>query len=215
LLCLFGGRERGGALFVSASPAPFFAALAPEHCYRALTMTEPMWIAAAAAFVAGAVLSFIIARVTAKKPESLPPPSPQLPAAPPQPTQAAQQAPALFMLSMLQREGRLIDFLQEDIAGYSDEQVGAAARVVHEGCRKVVRQYLSLEPVLNDSEGASVQVPAGFDAQRIRLTGNVAGAPPFKGSLKHHGWAAREVSLPPPPEAMDPKILAPAEVELP
>jgi hypothetical protein len=116
---------------------------------------------------------------------------------------------------MLQREGRLIDFLQEDVAGFSDEQVGAAARVVHDGCRKVVRQYLALEPVLKDSEGASVQVPAGFDAQRIRLTGNVAGQPPFKGSLKHHGWAAREVSLPLPPAAMDPKILAPAEVELP
>jgi hypothetical protein len=178
-------------------------------------MTEPMWMAAAA-FVVGAVLSFIIARATAKKPEQLPAPSAPaaLPAAAPAPV-VDTTAPALFMLSMLQRDGRLIDFVQEDIAGYSDEQVGAAARVVHEGCRKLVRQYLSLEPVLKDSEGASVQVPAGFDAQRIRLTGNVAGAPPFKGSLKHHGWAAREVSLPPPPAAMDPKILAPAEVELP
>jgi hypothetical protein len=175
----------------------------------------------AAAFVVGAVLAFIIARATAKKPEAaaaLPAPKTEavaaLPAAPPPPA-GEPQAPALFLLSMLQREGRLIDFLQEDVAGFSDEQVGAAARVVHDGCRKVVRQYLALEPVLKDSEGASVQVPAGFDAQRIRLTGNVAGQPPFKGSLKHHGWAAREVSLPLPPAAMDPKILAPAEVELP
>jgi hypothetical protein len=175
-----------------------------------------MWITAAA-FVAGAVLAFIIARATVKRPPSaaatLPAPKAELPAPPP--PAGEPQAPALFLLSILQREGRLIDFLQEDVAGFSDEQVGAAARVVHEGCRKVVRQYLSLEPVLKDSEGASVQVPAGFDAQRIRLTGNVAGAPPFKGSLKHHGWAAREVSLPAPPAAMDPKILAPAEVELP
>jgi hypothetical protein len=177
-------------------------------------MTEPVWIAVA--FAAGAVLAFIIARATAKKPEAaatLPAPKAELPA--PAAPAGEPQAPALFLLSMLQREGRLIDFLQEDVAGFSDEQVGAAARVVHDGCRKVVRQYLALEPVLKDSEGASVQVPAGFDAQRIRLTGNVAGQPPFKGSLKHHGWAAREVSLPPPPAAMDPKILAPAEVELP
>jgi hypothetical protein len=180
-------------------------------------MTDPVWMAVA--FAAGAVLAFIIARATAKKPEAaapppLPAPKAELPAAAPAPA-VDLTAPALYLLSILQREGRLIDFLQEDVAGYSDEQVGAAARVVHDGCRKVVRQYLSLEPVLKDSEGASVQVPAGFDAQRIRLTGNVAGAPPFKGSLKHHGWAAREVSLPPPPAAMDPKILAPAEVELP
>jgi hypothetical protein len=178
-------------------------------------MTEPVWIAVA--FAAGAVLAFIIARATASRPAAaaapLPAPKPELAA--PRAAKTEPQAPALFLLSMLQREGRLIDFLQEDVASYSDEQVGAAARVVHDGCRKVVRQYLALEPVLNDSEGAAVQVPVGFDAQRIRLTGNIAGSPPFKGSLKHHGWAAREVSLPLPPEALDPKILAPAEVELP
>ncbi|MBI3185078.1 MAG: DUF2760 domain-containing protein [Myxococcales bacterium] len=144
--------------------------------------------------------------------------APELPpAAKPQEEVPPEKAHAsgLFLLSMLQREGRLIDFLQEEIAGYSDAEVGAAARVVHEGCRKVVGQYLAIEPVLPEAEGASVTVAAGFDAQRIRLTGNVAGQPPFKGSLKHHGWAAREVKLPPPPAAIDPKILAPAEVELP
>lgn len=133
--------------------------------------------------------------------------------APPAPERA--HASGLFVLGLLQREGRLVDFLQEDVAGFSDAEVGAAARVVHEGCRKVLRQYVSLEPVLPQSEGAPVEVPVGFDAQRIRLTGNVAGAPPFKGSLKHHGWTASSVSLPAPPEALDPRILAPAEVELP
>jgi hypothetical protein len=133
---------------------------------------------------------------------------------------AAEQPPeqvhasSLFLLSMLQREGRLIDFLQEEVASFSDAEVGAAARVVHEGCRKVVRQYLSLEPVVKDTEGASVSVPLGFDAQRIRLTGNVAGHPPFTGALRHHGWATSVVRLPAVPTAIDPKILAPAEVEL-
>jgi hypothetical protein len=141
-------------------------------------------------------------------------PEPVVPATPPPPQPEKTHASGLFLLSMLQREGRLIDFLQEEIGSYTDGEVGAAARVVHEGCRKVVRQYLPLEPVLKDSEGASVSVPQGFDAQRIRLTGNVAGHPPFKGSLKHHGWAASEIRLPEVPTAIDPKIIAPAEVEL-
>jgi hypothetical protein len=69
--------------------------------------------------------------------------------------------------------------------------------------------------VLAQAEGDAVDVPAGFDAARIRLTGNVAGNPPFKGALKHHGWAAKDVKLPVPSQTIDPKILAPAEVELP
>ncbi len=130
----------------------------------------------------------------------------------PDPTQVHRSA--LFLLSMLQREGRLLDFLEEDVAAHSDAEVGAAARVVHEGCRRLVRQYLPLAPVMTEPEGASVTVPAGFDAQRIRLTGNVAGQGPFSGSLRHHGWVATAVQLPEPPGALDPKVLAPAEVEL-
>lgn len=123
-------------------------------------------------------------------------------------------ASGLLVLSMLQREGRFIDFLQEDVASYSDADVGAAARVVHAGCRKVLDQSLTLESILKDSEGAAVTVPAAFDAQRIRVTGNVAGQPPFRGTLKHHGWATTAVRLPSTAESLDPRILAPAEVEL-
>lgn len=123
-------------------------------------------------------------------------------------------ASGLFMLSLLQREGRLIDFLQEDVTSFSDADVGAAARVVHAGCRKVLTEHLALEPVLKDSEGASVMVPGGFDAQRIRLTGNVTGQPPFRGTLKHHGWVTTNVRLPVVSDAMDPRVVAPAEVEL-
>jgi len=136
---------------------------------------------------------------------------------PPPPDRQAQEkihASGLFLLSMLQREGRLIDFLQEEVASHPDADVGAAARVVHGGCRKVLREYLSLQPVLSEPEGTQVTVPQGFDANRIRLTGNVAGQPPFRGSLRHHGWAAQEIRLPPPPAALDLKVIAPAEVEL-
>jgi hypothetical protein len=123
-------------------------------------------------------------------------------------------ASALFVLSALQREGRLIDFLQEDIAGAKDADVGAAARVVHEGCRKVLNQYLALEPVLTESEGTQVTVPTGFDAERIRLTGNISGKPPFAGALRHHGWVTRQVRFPSLSQGLDPRVLAPAEVEL-
>ena len=181
-------------------------------------MLEPLYLYAAGAFVAGFIIAAVIFRARrAPAADALPAPEPVKPAleakAPEKPE--TTHASGLFVLGMLQREGRFIDFLQEDIAGYSDEQVGAASRVVHEGCRKVVRQYLSIEPVLAQAEGATVDVPAGFDASRIRLTGNVAGNPPFKGALKHHGWAAKDVKLPTPSQAIDPKILAPAEVELP
>ena len=123
-------------------------------------------------------------------------------------------ASGLFVLAMLQREGRLLDFLQEDMGAFADAEIGAAARVVHAGCRKVLAQCLTLEPVLKDAEGAAITVPAGFDANRIRLTGNIAGQPPFRGALKHHGWATTSVRFPTSSDALDPKVLAPAEVEL-
>jgi len=145
------------------------------------------------------------------------PSSPPPPGAKPKPVELPPerlQASGLAVLSLLQREGRLIDFLQEDMAAFSDAEIGAAARVVHAGCRKVFSEYFTLEPALKDAEGATIKVPAGFDAQRIRLTGNIAGPPPFRGTLKHHGWVASAVRLPVVSEALDPRVLAAAEVEL-
>jgi hypothetical protein len=124
-------------------------------------------------------------------------------------------ASGLFVLAALQREGRLIDFLQQDVASFSDEDVGAAARVVHTGCNRVLKQYFEFEPAVDVSEGSTMAVPPGFDAQRIRLAGNVTGQPPFKGTLKHHGWVVSQIRLPVLTEALDPKVVAPAEVELP
>ena len=125
-----------------------------------------------------------------------------------------KHASGLYVLSLLQREGRLIDFLQEDVTSFSNADVGAAARVVHSGCRKVLNQYLPLDAILKEAEGATVNVPAGFDARRIRLTGNVAGQPPFRGALKHHGWIASAVRFPAVSDALDPRVIAPAEIEL-
>ncbi|MFO0598602.1 MAG: DUF2760 domain-containing protein [Myxococcaceae bacterium] len=150
--------------------------------------------------------------------KALPPPVPPAPPAPPPPpklTAEQQHAAALFLLQLFQREGRFLDFLQEDITGFADADVGAAARLVHEGCKKVVTQYVPIGPVVTQSEGAAMDVPQGFDANRFRLTGNVAGAGPWKGSLKHHGWVATKITLPDVPTTVDVKVLAPAEVELP
>jgi hypothetical protein len=123
-------------------------------------------------------------------------------------------ASGLLVLSLLQREGRLLDFLQENVTGFSDADVGVAARMVHSGCKKVLTEYFTVEPALKDAEGATVTLPAGFDAGRIRVTGNVAGQPPYRGTLKHHGWFASAVRLPDVSENLDPRVLTPAEVEL-
>ena len=142
---------------------------------------------------------------------------PSQPQAGPKPVELPPErlhASGLAVLSLLQREGRLIDFLKEDLAAFSDAEIGASARVVHAGCRKVLSEYFAIEPALKDAEGVTIKVPAGFDAQRIRLTGNIAGQPPFRGTLKHHGWVATAVRLPTVSEALDPRVLAAAEVEL-
>jgi hypothetical protein len=140
------------------------------------------------------------------KQETLPGPTPSSP--------RILHASGLFVLSLLQREGRLLDFVEEDITTASDANVGAAARIVHAGCRKVLDLYVPLQPVLEAAEGSVVTVPQGFDANRIRLVGRVAGSPPFSGSLKHHGWRTQDVRLPEVPDALDTTVLAPAEVEL-
>lgn len=139
----------------------------------------------------------------------------------PQPETIAQaplrdQSPdaALQLLGLLQGEARFIDFVQENVAGFSDAEVGAAARVVHEGCRKVLRQHFELEPVRSEPESSRITLPKGFDAAAVRLTGNIVGQAPFTGTLVHKGWRVRKVKLPKITEGHDTQIVAAAEVEL-
>jgi hypothetical protein len=122
---------------------------------------------------------------------------------------------ALRVLALLQREGRLLDFLLEDIGAYGNDQVGAAVRDIHKNANKAIREHLVLEPVLRDKEGSTVEVPPGFDPSAIRLTGNVTGQPPFRGTLQHHGWRVKELKVAAPPVGQDEFVLQPAEVELP
>ncbi|WP_028207378.1 DUF2760 domain-containing protein [Paraburkholderia nodosa] len=138
------------------------------------------------------------------------------PAPAPAPTVIKEATPdaALQLLGLLQRNARFVDFVEEDIAGYADADIGAAARIVHEGCRATLRDHFAIRPVRSESEGSRVTLPAGFDAAAVRLTGNVVGEAPFSGSLTHRGWRVEEVKLPQLVKTHDARIIAPAEVEL-
>ncbi|KVP66045.1 DUF2760 domain-containing protein [Burkholderia ubonensis] len=127
--------------------------------------------------------------------------------------EASPQA-ALQLLGLLQRDARFIDFVEEDIAGYADADIGAAARLVHDGCRAALREHFTIVPVRDEAEGSRVTLPAGFDATAVRVTGNVVGAAPFSGTVSHRGWRVSDVRLPKLTGSHDASVIAPAEVEL-
>ncbi len=138
-------------------------------------------------------------------------------AAAPPPPDASRPSPqpAIQLLSILQREGRLIDFLQEDLGVYDDAQIGAAVRSVHRGCKEALSEYVELKPIFAQTEGEQVSVPSNFDPKSIRLIGNVSGNPPFRGTLRHRGWKAARVRLPQVAvERTADWVLAPAEIEI-
>lgn len=114
----------------------------------------------------------------------------------PEPAKAPRRSEALTLLAALQREARLVDFIQEPITEYSDAQIGAAVRDIHRDCAALLARVFAVRPLLTDSEGATIDVPAGFDAARYSLTGNVSGQPPYRGTLAHHGWQATRCELP-------------------
>lgn len=121
---------------------------------------------------------------------------------------------ALRLLATLQEEARLIDFVREDIDGYSDADVGSAARGIHAALRKALDERVVVEPILPGEDGDRVAVPADFEPALIRVTGKLAGGPPYDGVLRHGGWRVRDVRLPAPSPGSDPRILLPAEVEV-
>lgn len=126
---------------------------------------------------------------------------------------------ALQLLGILQRDARLVDFLMEDIAPYSDDQVGSAVRNVHEQSRESLRKYLTLAPVIDGVEGTFTKPEAAGAVARganaIKFIGNLpAQGKPQGGLLRHKGWRVDSVNLP----AVNPKqnvsIVAPAELEV-
>jgi len=162
----------------------------------------------------GVVLTFILWLLVVYKvsepAQKVPVETPPLPVSEPQQSSGG----AVQILAALQREGRLIDFLQEDLNAYEDGQIGAAVRSIHAGCREVLKEHMEIKPVFEEKEGSTVTIPTGFDPRAIRLTGNVTGNPPFRGALRHRGWKVERIRLPQSQEQKGAWILAPAEVEM-
>lgn len=139
-------------------------------------------------------------------------------AAQPPPPPAANQAEAeiVTFIAILQEKGRFVDFVMDDITSYNDQQVGAAARVVHAGCRAALREHLDIRPVREEAEGSQVEIHPGYAADEYRLVGKIGGQAPFSGTLIHRGWRAESVKLPRVLKVQGDRLptVAPAEVEL-
>jgi hypothetical protein len=120
----------------------------------------------------------------------------------------------LHTLSVLQRDGRLLDFFDEDLGRYEDAQIGAAVRSIQEDCKRAVKKYIDPRPVMEAGEGDSVTIPPGFDMDAITLVGHVAGDPPFEGIVKHPGWKAGKKEIPKLSDIQDPTIITPAEIQV-
>jgi len=120
----------------------------------------------------------------------------------------------LHSLSVLQRDGKLLDFFDEDLSLYDDEQIGAAVRSVQEDCKKAIKKYINLKPVMDSEEGEKVRVEPEFDIDSIKLIGRVSGEPPFEGILKHRGWKAGKKEIPKLSDIQDSTIISPAEIEI-
>ncbi len=127
---------------------------------------------------------------------------------------ASGRSAAITLLATLQREARLVDLVMEPLEEYTDEQIGAAARDVLKKCRQVLDRTLALQPVIAQSEGATVPIDDDYDVGRIRLVGSLDEQPPASGTLVHPGWQARRVQLADwsgqPDSAL---VVAPAELQ--
>jgi hypothetical protein len=149
-----------------------------------------------------------IAHVQAPQPAVIQPPSP------PPPAENTAEAEIVAFFALLQEKGRLVDFLMEDLASYEDAEIGAAARVVHEGCKQVLQEHFKIHAIAEADEGSQITVPAGFAADEYRLVGKLSGDPPFTGKLVHKGWKTDAVKLPRLVDTRRLPAIAPAEVEL-
>lgn len=132
---------------------------------------------------------------------------------PPKQIDAADPSHLRF-LQYLQQGGRLIDFLKEDLAPFSDAQVGAAVRKIHQDCAQTIEELVTVRPLRDEQEGATIQVPKGFSPSEIKIIGKVKGEPPFTGVLVHRGWKAQKRSLPKKSGEQMPEVICPAEIEI-
>jgi hypothetical protein len=175
--------------------------------------TFPIAMAAFLLAILVLVLSFVARPKTAAAPATVTPPPP-VTAPPLAPAVNQAEGEIAAFLALLQEKGRLVDFLMEDVTGYDDAQVGAAARVIHQGCKEVLSEHFKISPVSAAQEGSQVTVPAEYAADEYRLIGKISGNPPFSGRLVHKGWKTDYVKLPRITKGGRLPAIAPAEVEL-
>jgi hypothetical protein len=167
-----------------------------------------------------AILVLVLALIGGKSGAPAPPvqvaaPAPApVPIQPPAPTTNQAEAEIVAFFALLQEKGRLVDFLMEDVTPYEDTEVGAAARVIHQGCRQVLQDYFKISAISEAKEGTEVTVPAGYSPDQYRLVGKLSGEPPFTGTLLHKGWKTEFVKLPRIVVTERLPAIAPAEVEL-
>jgi hypothetical protein len=138
----------------------------------------------------------------------------QIPAPAPVVLKEANADAALQLLYLLQNDARFIDFIKEDMSAHSDEDVGMVARVIHEGCNKVLDEHFTFTSIAKENEGDSITLLEGYDAAKVRVTGNIVGNPPFTGTIIHKGWLITDVRLPSTVQGYNANVIAPAEVEL-
>ena len=129
-------------------------------------------------------------------------------------TTSANESSHLRLLALLQEKGRLIDFLQEDIQDFTDAQIGAAVRQIHQDCRKSLEELVTIRPLMSEKEGSTITIPAGYDPAAIKISGKVKGQPPYTGIMVHQGWKAHKCSLPQKMGEHASDIICPAEVEV-
>jgi hypothetical protein len=204
-----GSLARPGRYPVTDPNPGFFARLALAFAAFFRVLFDAAYAGSVQRLASGAAPAPAPAPTPAPAAAPVPLPKPEAPK-----LRAAPTDSALQLLGLLQREGRLIDFIQEDVTAYSDADIGAAARVVHDSVKKALESHLALERVRKESEGERVTVGKGFAASELRLVGNVVGDAPFTGTLTHAGWRVRSIELPQLAEGHDLSVIAPAEVEL-
>jgi hypothetical protein len=174
-----------------------------------LTLPGRLWLSVWCAFkiLFDGELAASVAKLRAgAKPEALPAPST------PESAPVTNSNEALQLLSLLQREGRFVDFVEQEITTFGDADIGAAARLVHEGCRRALHAHGRIVSVRSEAEGAPLTLERAMPD--VKLVGNVAGSAPYRGVLRHRGWRVEELTLPRSIGAYDPKLVAPAELEL-
>lgn len=122
--------------------------------------------------------------------------------------------PAAYqILYLLQKEGRLIDMLHENIDDYDDETLGGAFRKLHEDLQELIKERFILEPVLNEEEGNTITLDS-IDPDSVKVSGKVPAEGPFTGELIHKGWRLKECKLPEMVDGWKGDVIAQAEIEI-